>query len=95
MWKLLISALLLSTALFGIDFQTASKSELMSIHGIGKKLAERIIEYRKKNKIKSVDDLIHVKGIGKKKLQKIKEFLKAEKSSKGPKAKIDLSKYKK
>ena len=47
-----------------IDLQTASKSELMGIKGIGDKKADAIIEYRKTNTIKSADDLKNIKGFG-------------------------------
>jgi len=47
-----------------IDFQTAPKEKLMCIKGIGEKKAEAIIEYRKTNKIKTIQDVDNVKGIG-------------------------------
>ena len=47
-----------------IDLQNASKSELMSIKGIGPVKAEQIIEYRKTNQIKSPEDLKNIKGFG-------------------------------
>lgn len=57
----------------GLNFQTASKEDLMKINGIGMKKANAIIEYRKKHKIKTVDDLIKIKGFGKKLVSKIKK----------------------
>jgi competence protein ComEA len=56
-----------------LDFQMASKEELMQIKGIGTKKAQSIIDYRKTNKINSVDDLGNIKGFGPKLIQKIKE----------------------
>lgn len=56
-----------------VDFQTASKDELTTIKGIGAKKAEAIIEYRKLNKIQSVDDLEKIKGFGKTLISKIKQ----------------------
>ena len=66
MKKIIMVMLLLSSYLMaGINVQTASKAELMSIAGIGEKKADAIIKYRKTHKLKSADDLLHVKGIGK------------------------------
>lgn len=62
----------LSVAFASINFQSASKDQLMAISGIGEKKAEAIMEYRKKNKIKSVDDLKNIKGFGSKMIEKIK-----------------------
>ncbi len=63
--KLLLTLMIMSVSLFAINFQTASKSELMSIKGIGEKRATSIIKYRKTNKIKSATDLEKIPGIGK------------------------------
>ena len=46
-----------------IDPNTATAEELQSLPGIGKKLAERIIEPRTKTPIRSIDDLLAIKGI--------------------------------
>ena len=46
-----------------IDPNTATAEELESLPGIGKKLAERIIEARTKTPIRSIDDLLAIKGI--------------------------------
>ena len=62
---------------FRLDINSASKIELMELHGIGELLAERIIAYREENgPFTTVDDLICVKGIGEKKLQDIIEWIK-------------------
>ena len=54
-----------------VDINTAGLSELKSLKGIGKKLAQRIIDDRKANgPFTSVDDLKRVKGIGKKTVEK-------------------------
>jgi DNA uptake protein ComE-like DNA-binding protein len=46
-----------------INPNTATAEELESLPGIGKKLAERIIEARAKTPIRSIDDLLAIKGI--------------------------------
>jgi competence protein ComEA len=48
----------------GVDINTANITELISLKGIGKKKAERIIEYRNKKCFKTINELINVKGIG-------------------------------
>ena len=55
-----------------ININTASRQELIKLPGIGPKLSERIIQYRKdKGKFKTGRELIKVKGIGEKKIVKI------------------------
>jgi DNA uptake protein ComE-like DNA-binding protein len=54
-----------------INPNTATAEELESLPGIGKKLAERIIEARAKTPIRSIDDLLAIKGI----TQKLAETL--------------------
>ena len=56
-----------------VDINSAPKSELMQLKGIGKKKAEAIVVYRKSHCFKSVDALVNVKGIGKKTLEKNRE----------------------
>ena len=74
MGKLLFLLLLCVSFLFAaIDFNTATKEELMGIKGIGEKKAEAIIEYRKVNKIATPDDLLLIKGFGPGIVKKIKE----------------------
>jgi len=46
-----------------IDPNTATAEELQTLPGIGEKLAERIIEARAKNPIRSIDDLLTIKGL--------------------------------
>jgi competence protein ComEA len=78
MKKVILALLLCASWLFGaIDVQTATKSELMSIKGIGAKKADSIIEYRKTNKLSSVDDLKNVKGIGKGIVNNVKNDIKS------------------
>jgi len=62
--KLFLALTFTAVSLFAMNFQTASKSELMTIKGIGEKRAASIIKYRKSNKIRSAADLKNINGIG-------------------------------
>ncbi|RXJ84051.1 helix-hairpin-helix domain-containing protein [Arcobacter sp. CECT 8985] len=78
MKKIFLGLVISCVMLFAsIDFNKASKQELMSIKGIGQKKAESIINYRKTNKIKTVDDLEKIKGFGKTLVKKIKASTKS------------------
>ncbi len=56
-----------------IGLNSASIDDLTALPGVGIKLAERIVEYKKLNgSFKSVDELDNVKGFGKKKIEAIK-----------------------
>ena len=61
-----------------MDLQTASKSELMEIKGVGEKKADAIIEYRKSNTINSADDLKNIKGFGDTIIDNIKKDIKVK-----------------
>lgn len=58
-----------------ININTASKSDLIKLEGIGDTLADNIISYRKNNKFKSIEDILNVDGIGQAKFDKIKEYI--------------------
>lgn len=64
-----------------IDLNTASKSALMNIPGIGPSTAEKILEYRKVNTFMNIEDIMNVKGIGEKKFEKMKQWLKVGKKA--------------
>ena len=58
-----------------IDINSADEDELMKLSGVGRTLAKRIVEYRRKHgKFNNVNQLINVEGIGRKKLMKIKKL---------------------
>jgi len=76
----LILAMVLSTgcafALDKININTATKSELQTLNGIGEATADAIIEYRKNHGLfKSVNELVNVKGIGDKKMANLTDSL--------------------
>ncbi len=59
-----------------VNINTAPASELDRLPGVGKVIAERIIEYRKLNgAFNSAGELIKVKGISGRKLEAIKRFI--------------------
>ena len=62
--KILLALMITAVSAFAMNFQTASKDELMSIKGIGEKRASAIMKYRRSNKIKSAADLKNIDGIG-------------------------------
>lgn len=58
-----------------ISLNKASKTELMRIPNVGDATANRIIEYRSRNKFKRIQDIMNVKGIGEKKFEKMQKHL--------------------
>ena len=59
-----------------ININTADKSELMKLSGIGEKTAQAIIDYRNANgSFKSIQDIIHVKNIGNKTFENLKDMI--------------------
>ncbi len=69
---LAIVALSASMMWAAVNINTASKSELMELPGIGDKKADAIIEYRTKSKFKTIDEIKSVSGIGDKIYEDIK-----------------------
>ena len=59
--KILLSLVMFTVFAFALNINTASKEELMAIKGIGAKKADAIIKYRKKNRIKKVEELKNIK----------------------------------
>lgn len=59
-----------------VNLNTATVDQIETLPGIGRKTAERIIEYRTKNgAFKRIEDLMNVKGIGEKSFLKLKPQL--------------------
>lgn len=62
-----------------ININTASRTELETLPGIGEVLAERIIDYRQNvGKFRTIYDITNVKGIGEKTLAEMEEFITVE-----------------
>ena len=59
-----------------INLNAATVDQLETLPGIGRKTAERIIEYRTKSGgFKRIEDLMNVKGIGEKSFLKLKPLI--------------------
>lgn len=56
-----------------VNINTSSVKQLVRLPGIGEKIAQRIVDFRKKNgKFKRIEELMKVKGIGEKLFDKLK-----------------------
>lgn len=65
-----------SLSFAAVDINTADKTELMSLKGIGEAKASAIVEYRTASGcFTDVESLVAVKGIGEKFIEKNKENL--------------------
>jgi competence protein ComEA len=70
------SASYLSSTSSKLNINTADEPELESLPGIGPSLAEKIVEYRRKNgPFTSIEDLLNVPGIGPAKLEQIQNLI--------------------
>jgi len=65
-----------------VDINKASESELMTVTGIGKTLAKRIVEFREQNgPFRRLEDLMKVQGIGEASFEKLRSQLTVGKES--------------
>lgn len=60
-----------------VNLNTASKTRLMSIPGVGEATADRILQYRSHSPFTRPDDLQNVKGIGEKRFERMRPFITA------------------
>ncbi|WP_370516578.1 helix-hairpin-helix domain-containing protein [Granulicatella sp. zg-ZJ] len=58
-----------------INLNTATKSQLMTIAGIGEKKADAILEYRKQKRLTKIEDLKQIKGFSDSLIEKIKPLV--------------------
>jgi competence protein ComEA len=59
-----------------ININTASQDELMSLPGIGRTTAQKIIQYREQNgPFVNTEDIINVSGIGSGTFERIKDLI--------------------
>ncbi|OVE81504.1 hypothetical protein BVY03_03590 [bacterium K02(2017)] len=58
-----------------VNINTAAKSEMILVPGIGASKADAIVSFRQNQQFKVKEDLLAVKGIGEKLLQKISSFV--------------------
>jgi len=66
-----------------LNLNAATLDQLETLPGIGRKVAERILEYRvKSGGFKKVEELMNVKGIGEKSFLKIKPLITVSKPDK-------------
>ena len=72
------------TGIFVLDPNTAPADSLELLPGIGKVLADRIVEYRQLNRFEKEVDITEVKGIGPKLYERLKPYLKINKWSTTP-----------
>ena len=61
---------------FPLDLNQARLEELMELPGIGEKLAQRVVQYRKTHGgFRSVEDLRKVRGIGEKRMERLRPLV--------------------
>lgn len=66
------------TGIFILDPNTSPADSLELLPGVGKELADRIVDYRQLNRFEKEIDIINVKGIGPRTYEKLKPYLKIQ-----------------
>ena len=61
-----------------VNINTASKSELQTLNGIGTVKSERIVNYRQDHAFENKKEILEVKGVGEKTYAKIKSKIYVE-----------------
>lgn len=68
-----------SGTFYAVHLNSATRTELERVPGIGPVTAQRILAYRAMNgRFRTVDDLLNVKGIGPKKMLKIRPHVRIQ-----------------
>ncbi len=61
---------------FPLDLNSARVEDFMELPGIGEKLAQRLVEYRRSHSgFRSVEDLRKVRGIGEKRMKRLRPLV--------------------
>jgi len=60
-----------------VNLNTASKTRLMTLPGVGEATADRILQHRTRSPFSRPEDLMLVKGIGEKRFERIRPFVSA------------------
>lgn len=59
-----------------VNLNTATLADLESLPGVGRRTAERIVEYRQRNGgFKRIEELMNIKGIGEKSFLKLRPLV--------------------
>ena len=58
-----------------ININTADLVKLQEINGVGPSTAEKIINYRQKERFRKIEDIKNVDGIGEKTFEKLKDHI--------------------
>ena len=69
-------AVVAGTSATALNLNTATSAQLEALPGIGKAVADRIVEYRQKSgSFKRVEDLMNVRGIGERSFLRLKPLV--------------------
>ncbi len=73
-----------------VNINTATVEELAKLPGVGKSIAQRIVNHREKSgKFRTVDELLVIRGISRKKLEQLRPLITMEAEEAGEKAEKD------